>query len=69
MKLDEDESAALGVFKQSGGIITLVQEPKSAERPQMPLAAIDTRTIDYVLAPNAIAGQFEKLVQDFSRPQ
>lgn len=57
---DEDGSAALRGFKQSGGI-TVVQEPKSAERPQMPLAAINTGTVDYVMAPSPIAGQLEKL--------
>jgi chemotaxis response regulator CheB len=39
--LDSDGAAALRAFKESGGI-TIVQAPQSAERAQMPLAAIQT---------------------------
>jgi chemotaxis response regulator CheB len=61
--LDEDGSAALEAFHRGGGI-TIVQLPSTAERPDMPLAAIETGYVDYVLPPGAIAGQLEKIAKD-----
>jgi two-component system, chemotaxis family, protein-glutamate methylesterase/glutaminase len=63
--LDRDGAAALKAFKQNGGI-TIVQEPESAESPQMPMAAIGTGCVDYVLAPSAIAGKLSKLGELFA---
>lgn len=62
--LDEDGAAALKAFKERGGI-TIVQEPQTAERQEMPLAAIDTGFVDHVLPPPAIAGQLEKIAWRF----
>ncbi|HLW82036.1 MAG TPA: chemotaxis protein CheB [Candidatus Acidoferrales bacterium] len=62
--LDEDGAAALKAFKESGGI-TIVQEPRSAQRPEMPMAAIDTGCVDYVLAPKAIAAALEEIAAGF----
>jgi two-component system, chemotaxis family, protein-glutamate methylesterase/glutaminase len=61
--LDGDGAAALEAFHRGGGI-TIVQLPGTAERPQMPLAAIETGYVDYVLPPNEIAGQLEKIAED-----
>lgn len=62
--LDEDGAAALEKFNATGGI-TIVQAPKSAERPDMPEAAIHTGLVDYVLAPNAIAAELERIAMAF----
>ncbi len=62
--LDEDGAAALEKFNETGGI-TIVQAPKSAERPEMPEAAIQTGLVDYVLAPVAIAAELEKIAATF----
>lgn len=62
--LDKDGAAALGKFNETGGI-TIVQAPKSAERPEMPEAAIQTGLVDYVLAPGAIAAELEKIAASF----
>ncbi len=64
--LDENGSAALRAFSDMGGI-TIVQSPESAELPDMPRAAIKTGTVNYVLAPEAIAGQLEKTARRFGR--
>jgi chemotaxis response regulator CheB len=63
--LDGDGSAALEAFHRGGGI-TIVQLPSTAERPQMPLAA---GCIDYVLPPSEIAGQLEKIAEDWKRAE
>ena len=64
--LDANGAAALKHFKESGGI-TVAQTPKSAERPEMPEAAIQTGQIDYVLAPEQIAAQLEKTAKSLGR--
>lgn len=64
--LDKDGAEALAEFKRNGGI-TIVQEPKTAKSPQMPEAAIDTGTVDYVLAPAQIPAQLESIVKDLFR--
>lgn len=64
--LDKDGAEALAEFKRNGGI-TIVQEPKTAKSPQMPEAAIDTGTVDYVLPPAQIPVQLESIVKDLFR--
>ena len=64
--LDENGSAALRAFADMGGII-IAQSPESAEMPGMPRAAIDTGRVNYVLAPEAIAGRLEKTAKAFQR--
>jgi two-component system, chemotaxis family, protein-glutamate methylesterase/glutaminase len=58
--LDRDGAAALSAFRQSGGIV-IVQAPESADRPDMPQAAMATGCVDYVLKPEAIAGQLRAI--------
>lgn len=53
--LDEDGAAALKTLREKGGI-TIAQAPESA--------AIKTGCVDYVLAPDAIATQLEKIAED-----
>ena len=57
-------AAALKNFTGKGGI-AIVQEPALAERPDMPLAAIETGCVSHVLAPGAIAAELEKLAARF----
>jgi chemotaxis response regulator CheB len=64
--LDENGSAALRAFADTGGI-TIVQSPESAELPDMPRAAIKTGQVNYVLAPEAIAAQLAKTARTFGR--
>jgi chemotaxis response regulator CheB len=64
--LDENGSAALRAFANTGGI-TIAQSPESAELPDMPRAAIKTGTVNYVLAPEAIAAQLERTGRSFRR--
>jgi chemotaxis response regulator CheB len=63
--LDENGSAALRAFANRGGV-TIVQSPESSESPGMPRAAIKTGTVNYVLAPEAIAHQLEKTARTFA---
>jgi two-component system chemotaxis response regulator CheB len=63
--LDEDGAAALKAFKENGGI-TIVQEPRSAQRSEMPMAAIETGCVDYVLAPKVIAARLEEIAAGFN---
>jgi chemotaxis response regulator CheB len=58
-----DGAAALKGFKKMGGI-TIAQNPATAQEPQMPLAAIQTGYVDYILAPQAIALKLQKIAED-----
>jgi chemotaxis response regulator CheB len=58
--LDSDGAAALKEFHDKGGI-TIAQELSSADHKDMPRAAIATGFVDYVLAPEAIAGKIEEI--------
>lgn len=62
--MDEDGAVSLNNFKANGGI-TIVQAPRLAERPEMPLAAIETGCVDYVLAPDAIAPELQRIADHF----
>lgn len=64
--LDENGSAALRGFANTGGI-TIVQAPETAQTPAMPRAAIRTGKVNYVLAPEAIAGQLQRTARAFRR--
>ena len=64
--MDEDGSAGLKAFKQHGGI-TIAQAPRTAMNPEMPDAAIRTGATDYVLPPEAIATQLEKIAADLNK--
>lgn len=56
---DGDGAEALCSIRDIGGI-TIAQSPESAEQPDMPLSAIDTGCVDFILSPEDIA---RKLVQ------
>ena len=63
--VDADGAAALKEFRQRGGIV-IAQQPDTAERPGMPVAAIQTGVVDYVLPPEAIPGHLEEIAREFS---
>lgn len=56
--VDRDGSDALAEFERNGGVV-IAQQPQTAIVPEMPKTAIATGTVDYVLRPEAIAGQLE----------
>ncbi|HEY7304885.1 MAG TPA: chemotaxis protein CheB [Bryobacteraceae bacterium] len=58
--MDADGAQALKAFKQRGGIV-IAQEPDTASSREMPSAAIKTGVVDYILEPEAIAGQLERI--------
>lgn len=58
--LDADGAAALKEFHGKGGV-TIAQDLRSADHKDMPRAAITTGFVDYVLAPDAIAGKIEEI--------
>jgi two-component system chemotaxis response regulator CheB len=57
-----DGAAGLAAIKQRGGT-TIVQDPEEALFSGMPLSAIETHRVDYVLPLDAIAGQLELLAR------
>jgi len=65
--LDQDGSAALKAFNEGGGI-TIVQKLDTAIHPQMPQAAIETVTVNYVLEPRAVAGRLEQIAKQLRQP-
>src|SRR2546430_17685922 len=58
----EGSDGALGIqaLKQGGGA-TLAQYPGSARFPSMPISAIETGCVDFVLRPNEIARELARL--------
>lgn len=57
---NEDGARGLAAVRQAGGI-TVVQEPKTAQSPQMAMAAMKLHQPDYVLTLNEIAGMLATL--------
>jgi len=52
--LDSDGAAALKSIKDAGGIV-IVQDFHTAEQPAMPINAVDTGCVDFLLSPKEIA--------------
>lgn len=50
---NQDGSQGLRIIKECGGL-AVVQDPKSAQAPSMPEAALDATEVDYVLSLNEI---------------
>lgn len=53
-------------IKRTGGV-TVVQDPETCAIRSMPLAAIATGSVDYILPPDAIAAMINQFGQDLSR--
>ena len=62
--LGSDGAAAVKVFHEKGGI-TIVQRPESAQRPDMPLAALETGYVDHILSPELIAEELETIAKTY----
>lgn len=59
---DGDGAAALCGIRDVGGI-TIAQKPDTAGQPDMPVSAIESGCIDYVLAPEAIGAKIREIAQ------
>jgi two-component system chemotaxis response regulator CheB len=60
---DGDGSKALCGIKEAGGI-TIAQKAETASRPDMPLSAIASGCIDFVLAPEDIAKEIVRIARE-----
>jgi len=60
---DGDGSGALCEIRDVGGI-TIAQKPDTAGQPDMPVSAIETGCIDYILSPEDIAVRITKLTRN-----
>lgn len=58
-----DGAVGIQAIKKAGGL-TFAQYPGSARFPSMPLSAIDTGYVEFVLRPNEIAHELTRLRQD-----
>ncbi len=65
---NEDGTVGLGVIKSAGGV-TFAQELASAEFPTMPMIAIASGYVDFVLAPAEIAAELVIISQKSSESQ
>lgn len=63
--LDGDGAAALRGIKAVGGI-TIAQDPISAKQPDMPISAIGTGFVDYILTPEKIGQTIVALAHEKS---
>jgi len=59
---DGDGAEALRDIKEVGGI-TIAQKPDTAAQPDMPMSAIESGYIDFVLSPEDIAKKIVRIVQ------
>jgi two-component system, chemotaxis family, protein-glutamate methylesterase/glutaminase len=63
---DGDGAAALCGIKDAGGI-TIAQKPETAAHPDMPVSAISSGCIDFVLSPEEIAQQIVRMAHRQAR--
>ena len=59
-----DGTLGLKAIKEQGGF-TFAQEPSSAGAPGMPESAIESEVVDFILAPEDIPAQLERLAETF----
>ena len=59
---DGDGAEALCGIKEAGGI-TIAQKPETAGHPDMPISAMESGCIDFVLSPEEIAVKIVQIVQ------
>jgi two-component system, chemotaxis family, protein-glutamate methylesterase/glutaminase len=60
---DGDGAAALCGIKEAGGI-TIAQKPDTAGQPDMPVSAIASGCIDFILSPEDIAREIVRITRD-----
>jgi chemotaxis response regulator CheB len=59
---DGDGADALCGIKEVGGI-TIAQKPETAKEPDMPITAIESGCIDFILSPENIAKEIARIAQ------
>jgi chemotaxis response regulator CheB len=59
---DGDGAEALCGIKEAGGI-TIAQKPETAAQPDMPVSAIASGYIDYILSPEDIAKEIKRIIK------
>jgi two-component system, chemotaxis family, protein-glutamate methylesterase/glutaminase len=59
---DGDGAEAMRSIKEAGGI-TIAQKPDTASQPDMPMSAIASGCIDFVLSPEDISRKIKRIVQ------
>jgi two-component system, chemotaxis family, protein-glutamate methylesterase/glutaminase len=59
---DDDGAEAMRSIKEAGGI-TIAQKPDTASQPDMPMSAIASGCIDFVLSPEDISKKIKRIVQ------
>jgi chemotaxis response regulator CheB len=59
---DGDGAEAMRSIKEAGGI-TIAQKPDTAAQPDMPMSAIASGYIDFVLSPEDISRQIKRIVK------
>src|SRR5664280_2042717 len=59
---DGDGAEAMRSIKEAGGI-TIAQKPDTASQPDMPMSAIASGCIDFVLSPEDISKKIKRIVQ------
>jgi chemotaxis response regulator CheB len=59
---DGDGAEAMRSIKEAGGI-TIAQKPDTASQPDMPMSAIASGYIDFVLSPEDISRQIKRIVK------
>jgi two-component system, chemotaxis family, protein-glutamate methylesterase/glutaminase len=59
---DGDGAEALCGLKEVGGI-TIAQKPATAAQPEMPISAIASGCIDFILSPEEIAGKIKQIAR------
>ena len=64
--LGDDGAAALRGFESNGGV-TIAQDLRSAKFQDMPLSAINTGFIRYVLSPEGIVNKLESIAVDYRK--
>ncbi|MGZ5006777.1 MAG: chemotaxis protein CheB [Methylobacter sp.] len=60
--LDSDEAAALRPIKDAGGIV-IAQDFHSAPYPDMPINAVNTGYVDFLLSPDGIAEKLQSIAE------
>lgn len=64
--LDSDGAAALKPIKDAGGIV-IAQDFHTAEQPAMPISAVNTGCVDFLLSPAEIAEKLQSIAEERAR--
>ncbi|MGZ4981223.1 MAG: chemotaxis protein CheB [Methylobacter sp.] len=64
--LDSDGAAALKPIKDAGGIV-ITQDFHTAKQPSMPISAVNTGCVDFLLSPTEIAEKLKTIAEERNR--